>query len=228
MAETNDDPARNQGLQLLLVEDNPVFIDQITAAIGKLQRAVNVTIAREGLGAIPLIRKARRPFDIILVDIGLPDISGIEVIRACNTMCAETPVIVVSVFATEAAVLRAIEEGARGYIVKSDHVEEIAGVIEQVMQGIYPLSSSLARFLFRKLSNEQPGSDAGLAAEIRLTPRELETLQYLSYGLSYTQAAEHLGVTLSTVQTNVKSLYRKLNVRSKVQAIAKARSHDLI
>lgn len=98
-----------------------------------------------------------------------------------------------------------------------------------LIDGIYPLSPSLARFLFKKLNGESTKeTTSSVENEFKLTPRELETLRHLSLGLSYQEVATQMGVALSTIQWNVRNLYRKLNVRSQVKAILKARDHELI
>ncbi len=215
--------------RLLLVEDNPLFVEQICEAIRPLPDLWGVHHVSEGLKALELLEAEPSHFDLALVDLGLPDLSGIEVIRACNKRFPEMPIVVISVMASEPLVVGAIEAGARGYILKGDSMQEITHGIAQVMDGIYPLSPSLARFLFRKLGGEQAKDEAAdEEQDFKLTPRETDTLRCLSQGLSYEGAAKQMGVTLSTIQFNVRNLYRKLNVRSQVQAIAKARNHDLI
>jgi len=123
-------------------------------------------------------------------------------------------------------VLGAIQAGANGYILKDESIEEITEGIAQVLNGVYPLSPRLARYLFKRLAS--PPAEQSGRLDIKLTPREQETLQHLSQGYRYEQVAERMGVTLSTVQSNVRSLYRKLNVHSQVQAIAKARDNNLL
>jgi two-component system nitrate/nitrite response regulator NarL len=216
--------------RLLLVEDNPLFVEQIQDALALQARRWTVLQVSEGLRALNLIHQKDQALDLAMVDLGLPDISGIEVVKACSRQFPEVPIVVISVMASEPLVMSAIEAGARGYILKGETVDEITRAIDQVMQGIYPLSPSLARFLFKKLSGDQPSPRGESSARnaFNLTPRELETLSFLAQGLTYEGVAVQMGVALSTIQWNVRNLYRKLNVRSQVQAITKARSHDLI
>jgi two-component system nitrate/nitrite response regulator NarL len=216
--------------RLLLVEDNPLFVEQIQDALALQARRWTVLQVAEGLRALNLIHQKDQALDLAMVDLGLPDISGIEVVKACSRQFPEVPIVVISVMASEPLVMNAIEAGARGYILKGETVDEITRAIDQVMEGIYPLSPSLARFLFKKLAGDQSGPRGESSARnaFNLTPRELETLNFLAQGLTYEGVAVQMGVALSTIQWNVRNLYRKLNVRSQVQAITKARSHDLI
>jgi DNA-binding NarL/FixJ family response regulator len=212
--------------QLLLVEDNPLFAEQITDAMRGLPERWNVLEFSEGLHAKAFVKVALRPFDLVLVDLGLPDVSGIEVIRACRERFAELPIVVISVVASENAVLKAIEAGANGYILKDESIQEITEGIKKVLTGVYPLSPRLARFLFKQLS--KPDEKITERRDIKLSPREHETLQFLSKGFSYEEVAAKMGVTLSTVQSNVRSLYRKLNVKSQAQAMYMAIDHKLL
>jgi DNA-binding NarL/FixJ family response regulator len=213
---------------LLLVEDNPVFVDQIHQALQQSNTSWRVCAVSEGGEALALIRSEREYFDLALIDIGLPDMSGVELIRSCSQWMPELPIVVISVMASEPVVMEAIEAGAKGYILKDNPIHDIAQGIQQIMNGIYPLSPALARFLFKKLTKPTLKKDSVANAEFKLTPREYETLQLLSQGLTYAQVAAQMGVTLSTIQWNVRNLYRKLNVKSQVQAISKAREKDLI
>ncbi|PUE47139.1 hypothetical protein B9Z47_12655 [Limnohabitans sp. 2KL-1] len=212
--------------QLLLVEDHPLFAEQMTDAIHGLEAPWQVIEFSEGLAAKAWVNQSHTAFDLALVDLGLPDVSGIEVIRACRERFPDMPIVVISVVASEAAVLNAIEAGANGYILKDESIEEITQGIKQVLNGVYPLSPRLARFLFKQLST--PAEKRTERRDIKLSPREHETLQFLSQGLSYDQVAESMGVTLSTVQSNVRSLYRKLNVKSQAQALDMAINHKLL
>ena len=212
---------------LLLVEDNPVFLEQLSIAIDSLPDAWEVLPCPDGAAALEVLENADQHFDLAMVDLGLPDMSGIEIIRACRAQLSELPIVVVSVIAAERTVLSAIEAGANGYLLKDDSIEQIARGIGQVMDGIYPLSPSLARLLFKRLSKDDAPA-ATRDADFKLTPREQETLQHLGQGHTYDTVAALMGVATSTIQWNVRNIYRKLNVHSQVQAVSKARDFNLI
>lgn len=226
MVDNERSAAGTPARKLLLVEDNPLFCEQLCDSVHELGQGFEIREFSEGLPAQKHLKETPDSYDLVLVDLGLPDISGVEVIRSCRERFPEVPIVVISVVASETAVLNAIEAGANGYILKDESIEEIMQGIANVLQGIYPLSPRLARYLFKHLA-DNPERTAG-PPEIRLSPRELETLQHLAKGHSYEQVASQMGVTLSTVQSNVRSLYRKLNVNSQSQAISKARDHNLL
>lgn len=211
-------------LHVLIVEDNPLFRDLISQSIAKVEPGCQLELCSTVAQAIDALDDASRPFDLILVDLGLPDRNGIEVIKAARCRFPEVPVMVISVISAESSVLAAIRAGARGYILKGDSEDLIAQAIQDVLQGNYPISPALARSLFRLAGS--PGSAD--SQDFKLSPRETETLQHISRGHTYEEVATLMGVTLSTVQSNIRNLYRKLNARSQMQAVTKARAAGLL
>jgi DNA-binding NarL/FixJ family response regulator len=162
-------------------------------------------------------------FKLALIDIGLPDISGVEVVARLRQRFADLPILVTTVFSGEETFLSAIRAGARGYLLKGDSDPQLAQAIEQIMRGEYPVSPALARHLFRLAGSSLPPSPA-----IKLSPRELELLQWLSKGDSYASCAQKMGISFSTVQTHIRNMYRKLDVSNQRQAIHKAQSSGLL
>jgi two-component system, NarL family, nitrate/nitrite response regulator NarL len=211
-------------LKLLVVEDNPVFRDALVRLIRNHHPQWLVESAENGKDALALLGTARR-FDLVLVDIGLPDMDGIQVIRKAHARLADLPIIVITVVADERKLLNAIRAGARGYLLKSDEGPGILHGIHQVLTGTYPISPKLARSMFNLLGSPAQSSEDDPSG---LTPREIESLRYLAQGLTYTEVAKAMGVALSTVQTNVRNIYRKLEASSKVQAVLKAQDAGLI
>jgi DNA-binding NarL/FixJ family response regulator len=106
---------------------------------------------------------------------------------------------------------------------KDDPSTQITDALSQTLQGNYPISPALARYLFKLAGSSEP-----LEGMAELTPKELELLRHLSRGRSYAEAARAMGVAVSTVQTHIRNLYRKLDVHSQVQAVTKAQGRGLI
>lgn len=210
---------------ILLVEDNPEFEQRIYSAVRSLAIDGVVVSCRTGSQALDFLDDPRQKVDFALVDLGLPDISGVEVIAAVRRRFLDTPILVISVISAERSVLAAIRAGARGYLLKGDSDLSIRTAIEQVLLGNYPISPALARTLF-KLAGA-PGS-AGNQPAIKLSSREIETLQHIARGNTYEEVAQLMGVALSTVQSNIRNLYRKLDVHSQVQAVTRARDAGII
>lgn len=213
------------GLPVLIVEDNPIFLDLIFAAVKSLNMSRQTLPCRCGAEALDLIEQPGCRLGLALIDLGLPDVSGIDLIRVLRKRFTQLPIMVISVITSERTVLEAIRAGARGYILKSDSEPAIAAAIREVLEGNYPISPSLARTLF-KLAGAPAAGEGGQV--LKLSPRERETLQCLARGHSYAEVASLMGVALSTVQSNIRNLYRKLDASSQIQAINKARDAGLI
>ena len=152
--------------------------------------------------------------------------SGIEVIRGLRQRHPDIPIVVISAISDERRVVEAIRAGACGYVVKHDTSLSIARVIQQVLQGVYPVSPALARHLVRLVQVlELPtGRDPDLA----LSPREHDLLRLFAQGLSYQEVAEKLHVSLSTVQALVRKVYGKLGAHSRHEALSEARRRGLL
>ncbi|MDH4391517.1 MAG: response regulator transcription factor [Aquabacterium sp.] len=211
---------------VLLVEDNSDFAQFLWLALNEARPNQATTVCSTGAQAIKKLNAANARFDLLLVDIGLPDVSGLEVIALAHRRWPATPIMVVSVIASEASVLAAIRAGARGYINKGDNIAAIKAAIADVMAGNYPISPSLARILFRAVGG--PGVQHAASADSSLSAREAETLRHIAHGSTYLETANLMGVKLSTIQTNIRSIYRKLDVSNQMLAVTKAREAGLI
>jgi DNA-binding NarL/FixJ family response regulator len=208
--------------EVLLVEDDPNFARRVCAAVMLWRPDARITICTTGEEAIARIVGSARPFELALVDLGLPDMNGCDVITTLRRRFSETPILVVSLMTSECAVVSAIRSGANGYIIKDGTDQSIAAAISEVIAGNYPLSPALARHLFRLVAGQAPQSD------IVLTDRETDTLRCIGRGLTYEQTAMEMGISLSTVQSHVRNLYRKLKIHSQTQAAIKARDRGLV
>ena len=135
----------------------------------------------------------------------------------------ELAVLVVSILSTEETVLAAIRAGARGYLLKDDSAMIIRDAIEQVLNNQYPISPALARYLFRMVKSAPDGHNLP-----QLTARELEVLTGLADGMTYTEIAETLDLSLSTIRTHIQKIYRKLDAKTGSEAVAVAKTNQLI
>lgn len=224
MQQSISGPAQTSGeARVLIVEDNPEFLFHLSQAISQLEGNWIVEAARTANDAISLIADRTKSFRLALVDIGLPDRSGIEVVRAIAARDPDLPVLVVSILSTEETVLAAIRAGARGYLLKDDSASIIRDAIDQVMNDQYPISPALARCLFRLAKS---GHEAGNGPA--LTTRELDVLTKLSEGMTYPEIAEALDLSISTVRTHIQKIYRKLNAKTGSEAVAVAKTNRLI
>jgi DNA-binding NarL/FixJ family response regulator len=208
---------------VLIVEDSPEFLFLLSEAINGLGSEWEQQSAGTAGDAILLIQRTRYPYQLALVDIGLPDRSGIEVIRALSASQPGVPVLVISSMSTQEVVLAAIRAGARGYLLKDDSVSTIRDSIVQVLNDQYPISPALARYLFRLVKSGQ--EKTGIPP---LTARELDVLLALSQGMTYPEIAKSLDLNISTIRTHIQKIYRKLNAKTGSEAVAVAKDNHII
>jgi two-component system, NarL family, nitrate/nitrite response regulator NarL len=209
----------------LIVEDHPVFQKKLRRTIQTMGSTGTVHLCETGLETQELLKDSKLLLDLALIDLGLPDMSGIEVIRLVRNRFPKLPIMVVSVVTEERSVIAAIRAGAKGYILKDDSEALIAQAVSHILAGEYPISPSLAFTLFKMAGAPQ---DAVGDLEFNLSPRELETLQFISKGHTYDEVGRLMGISVNTVQTHIRSIYSKLDVRTQGQAVTKAREAGLL
>ncbi len=201
---------------MILVEDDP-------NARRHLAEAVNGSPDAELVGEAATLRDGlvllgREAPDVVIVDLGLPDGNGIEIIRAARQLAADTQCLVVTVFGDEKSVLGAIEAGARGYLLKDASRERIATSLSDLLAGGAPIDPSIARHLLLRF--QEPTRPAG--PQPALSAREIEVLEHVVKGFTFPEIADLLGITKHTVTTHVRRIYRKLEVRSRGEAVFEA------
>ncbi|KAB0585188.1 response regulator transcription factor [Ideonella dechloratans] len=167
---------------------------------------------------------ATRP-DVLLVDLGLPSGSGIQLIRHAQAHLPDTDVMVVTVFGDEPHVMASLEAGATGYLLKDTHAGDLIEQIRSLRAGGSPISPVIARQLLLRLA---PQGSQPLADEALLSPQERQVLTYSAKGFSFDEIASMLGLSRHTMMTYVKRSYRKLQVHSKTEAIYEARKLGLV
>lgn len=212
-------------LHVLLVEDDLVFQETFRRVFSRMGVDWKINAFQFGADALQALAEPGKHFVLALIDIGLPDMSGIDVIYAARRRFADLPILVTTTFAVEETFLSAIRAGAHGYLLKEDAEASLVQSIEQVINGQYPVSPALARHLFRMAGSPlaEPTADS-----LKLSPREIELLQCIARGHSYARCAVVMKITLSTVQTHIRNMYRKLEVCNQRQAISKAQSTGLL
>jgi DNA-binding NarL/FixJ family response regulator len=164
------------------------------------------------------------PPDVLLSDIGLPGMSGVEGVKLFKRKYGETPVVMLTVYRDDDKIFQSICNGASGYILKKDPPSKILEAIKEVHHGGAPMSSEIAMKVltaFRALT-PPPSDPSGL------TKREEEILAELVTGNSYKSTADHLFISVHTVRFHIRSIYEKLHVHSKSEAVAKALKGRLV
>jgi len=170
---------------------------------------------------------ARRVPDVLLVDLGLPDGSGLEIIRHLRTHHPESESMVVSIFGDEANVVAAIEAGASGYLLKDMLAEPFLNTIRELRAGGSPISPSIARILLTRA--RAPGTPAVSNAEgTTLAERETEILGLVAKGFNFGEVGRLLNISTNTVRTHIYRIYRKLSVHSRGEAVFEAQKLGLL
>jgi len=161
--------------------------------------------------------------DIVLMDIGLPNISGIEGVRTVKSNFPRIQVMMFTVFDDDEKIFDAIRAGASGYLLKKTPPEEIIQAIRDLYQGGAPMTASIARRVIQSFQ----AAPSTIVQDYQLTVRENEILYSLVDGLSYKKIADKYCVSISTIRTHICNIYNKLHVNSKAEAVAKVLSPRL-
>lgn len=169
--------------------------------------AGTVAEARDALAGV-------RP-DLVICDLGLPDGDGVDLIAEIVRQRPELPVLVLTVASSEARILAALRVGACGYLLKEDLGSRLVTAIGEALAGGVPMSRAVARVVLSQVRGRGAPGPA-------LTPRELSIVEMLSRGHSYEDVATGLGISVNTVRSHVRSLYDKLEVSSKTEAVMEA------
>lgn len=162
--------------------------------------------------------------DVVLMDLGLPGMSGIEAIEQLKRQHPRLEIVVLSVYEDDENVFRAICAGASGYIAKPASPQQLTDAVEHAFSGGTPMSPHIARKVLEMFKKNIPPPKA----DYNLTPRELKVLDHLVQGDDYKAIAEKLFVSLFTVRAHVRNIYEKLHVHSKSQAVAKALKENVV
>ncbi len=214
-------------MRVLLIDDHALVrkgIEELLQSRG-VQVVASVSSGEEGL------RRARElKADIILLDIKMPGMTGIETLRQLRASGVETPVVMLTMSQEDADLGAALRAGAQGYLLKDIEPEELVPALEAVLQGDNVVAQEMVGTLARLV-----GSEAAPEREARrpaapfadLTPRELEILDCVADGSSNKMIARELDITDGTVKLHVKAILRKLGVRSRVEAAVAAVEHGL-
>ncbi|HTQ27454.1 MAG TPA: response regulator transcription factor [Puia sp.] len=202
-------------IKVAIVEDNNTLRNSLENLFNKTAGMKCVASLNNLLNVVSEIGSASP--DIVLMDIGLPHISGIEGVRTVKSSFPNIQVLMFTVFEDDEKIFDAIRAGASGYLLKKTAPEEILEAVRELHQGGAPMSASIARKVIKSFQNQS----ASAAHDYQLTAREHEILYSLVDGLSYKKIADKYFVSISTIRTHICNIYQKLHVNSKAEAVAK-------
>ncbi|HTJ79384.1 MAG TPA: response regulator transcription factor [Rariglobus sp.] len=203
---------------VVIVEDDPGLQQQLTVMLKRcpdIECLYAVGSGEEALAKIP-----KQTPDVVLMDIRLPGMSGIECVAALKKIIPGLEIVMLTIYQDEESIFQALKAGASGYLIKSSEPEVLYGAIRDVSSGGAPFTSHIAR---KVVEHFQP-SRAENSQDERLSPREHEVIELMAEGFRYKEIAEKLGIGLETVRTHVKNICIKMHVRTRIEAILKHRS----
>jgi len=206
-------------VKVFIIDDHPMVVAGLNSLLGRLANIEVAGAVSTAFDAIPFLKKNQ--IDVILLDINLPDISGIDLCKKIHKEFPEIKILGISTFSERSYISRMIENGASGYLIKSASANEIAEAIDTVLKDRMYLSVSMehiAKPLSIMPSDNLPA----------LTKREKEILQLISEGLTNNQIAEKLFISQLTVDSHRKNLLTKLNVNNTASLIKLAVQNGLI
>jgi DNA-binding NarL/FixJ family response regulator len=214
-------------LKIAIAEDNSFLAKTV---IEKLSFFTDLNYKFKAANGAELIGKleANSKIDVILMDIQMPEMDGIVTTEIIKNKYPHIKIIMLTVFDDDNNIFNAIKAGANGYLLKEITAENLHKCIIEVTKGGAPMTPSIALKTLNLLRNPILFKNSEELEEIKLTNREITILEQLSTGLNYNKIADNLIISPSTVRKHIENIYKKLQVHNKMEAVLKAKKHNLI
>jgi DNA-binding NarL/FixJ family response regulator len=207
-------------MKLIIVEDDPILLESLKLL---LSGETGITMmgaygnAEDALRALSAVRP-----DVMLADLGLPGMSGIELIRRAKEEMPQLEIMAHTVFEDRENVFSSIKAGASGYILKGSSPREIVEAIHEINKGGAPMSPKIARKVIHEFQDESVGD------QYVLSQRERDIVKCIEQGLTYKEISIRLAISSHTVHTHIKNIYEKLQAKDRNEALIKARKTGII
>lgn len=207
-------------MKIMIVEDNALLQQNLQFLLdGEAQMNVTV-VADSAEEALLLFNEA--DVDVVICDLGLPGMGGVELIAELRHRAPSVQIIVNTVYEEHETVFDAIRAGASGYILKGSSPRELVDAVYELYEGGAPMSPRIARKVILEMQQD------AIAEQYLLSPREIEVLKQIEAGMSYADAGEALGISVHTVNAHIKKIYNKLQAKNRAEALTKARQKGII
>lgn len=200
--------------KVIIFEDNSELRKSLSLMV-QFSKELELLAAFENCEFVLEHLKTFKP-DILLMDIDMPIVNGIEGLKRVRSVYPNLPVIMLTVFEDNQHILTAISEGATGYILKQHITTQLLPAIQEAIEGGAPMSPIVARLVLNHISSQKKND-----TDYALTAREKEILQSLTDGNSFKMIAANMGISTGTVSTHIKNIYEKLSVHSQAEAVSK-------
>ncbi|GAB5399075.1 MAG: response regulator transcription factor [Aureisphaera sp.] len=214
-------------VRVAIVDDNTFLIHAIKE---KLSFFEDVQVKHTSTNGSELLTKLEdnHHLDVILMDIEMPVLNGIEATQVVKQKYPQIKIIMLTAFDNDEHIFNSIKAGADGYLLKEIDPEGLYNGIKETLNGGAAMNPSIALKTLKLLRNPLNIVNQEDKEEISLSKREIEVLEQLSTGLSYTSIASNLFLSPSTVRKHIENIYKKLQVHSKIEAVQKAKNHNII
>ena len=214
-------------IRIAIVDDNTFLQKTIQ---DKLSFFADVEVRMKAIHGQDIIEKLEKNhnIDLILMDIEMPKMNGIEATAIIKSKFPQIKIIMLTVFDNDENIFKAIKAGADGYFLKEVNPQELYNGIQETLSGGAGMTPSIALKTLKLLREPLVFDDSITKEEISLTSREIEVLEQLSKGLKYNAIAENLFLSPGTIRKHVENIYTKLQVHNKLEAIQKAKNNKLI
>lgn len=214
-------------MRIAIIDDNSFLITSIKEKLSFFEEIQIKFTATDGLDLMEKL-KENHNVDLLLMDIEMPNLNGIEATKLVKQKYPLIKIVMLTVFDNDENIFNAIKAGADGYLLKDVNPHVLFNGIVETMNGGAAMNPSIALKTLKLLRNPVDFNSDVEKEKIELTPREIEVLEQLAQGLSYTIIAENLFLSPSTVRKHIENIYTKLQVHSKLEAVQKAKRNNLI
>ena len=209
-------------ISVAIIEDNDPLRRQYAEILEKAPGFHCAGTYPDAESALAALASASGGPDVVLMDIMLPGMSGVECVARLKRLRPEVNIVMLTVYDDSDLIFRALENGASGFLLKRTSPTDLLRAIEEVHGGGAPMSTHVARLVVRSFRRGQASADTSE----NLTPREEQVLHHVSRGLINKEIADELGVTVETIRQHLKNIYTKLHVRSRTEAAMKFHGHQ--
>ena len=214
-------------MKIAIIDDNSFLISSIKEKLSFFEEIQIKFSACDGLDLMKKLEENHN-VDVILMDIEMPNLNGIEATKLVKQKYPQIKIVMLTVFDNDENIFNAIKAGADGYLLKDVNPHVLFNGIVETINGGAAMNPSIALKTLKLLRNPVDFNSDVEKEKIELTPREIEVLEQLAQGLSYTIIAENLFLSPSTVRKHIENIYTKLQVHSKLEAVQKAKRNNLI
>lgn len=214
-------------IRVAIVDDNSFLITNIKEKLSFFEDIVIKFTAINGSDALTKLQDNHQ-IDVVLMDIEMPVLNGIEATEIIKHKYPHLKVVILTVFDNDENIFNAIKAGADGYLLKDVDPETLHNGLVETLNGGAAMNPSIALKTLKLLRNPIQIDNLNDKEELSLSQREIDVLEQLSNGLNYNKIAENLIVSPSTVRKHIENIYKKLQVHNKIEAVQKAKKHNLI